>query len=47
MTWIVMTSSAKMPSSCRGKYRNVALVKLTPEYAEKMLRPLFEPWPPK
>lgn len=24
--WIVMTSSAKMPNSCRGTYRNVAIV---------------------
>jgi len=39
MTWIVMTSSAKMPSSCRGNYRNVALVKLTPEYAAAGLVP--------
>lgn len=28
MPWIVMTSAAKMPSSCRGKYRNVALVEI-------------------
>jgi hypothetical protein len=33
MTWTVMTSSAKMPTSVRSPYRNVALVKLTPEYA--------------
>lgn len=26
--WIVMTSSAAMPSSCKGHYRNVALVEL-------------------
>jgi hypothetical protein len=31
--WIVMSSSAKMPVSIRSPYRNVALVKLTPEYA--------------
>ena len=31
--WIVMTSSASMPASCKGRYRNVALVKLTPEFA--------------
>jgi hypothetical protein len=31
--WIVMTSSAAMPSSCKGTYRNVALVQLTQEYA--------------
>lgn len=26
--YIVMTSSAKMPSSCGGRYRNVAVVEL-------------------
>lgn len=31
--WIVLTSSASMPVSVRSPYRNVALVKLTPEYA--------------
>ncbi len=30
--WIVMTSSAKMPNSCWGQYRNVALVYLNQEY---------------
>lgn len=33
MTWIVMTSSAHMPTSVRSPYRNIALIKLTPEYA--------------
>lgn len=33
--WIVMTSSAKMPSSCWGRYRNVALVQLTQEYTSR------------
>jgi hypothetical protein len=28
MQWIVMTSSAHMPNSCWGRYRNVALVLL-------------------
>jgi hypothetical protein len=28
-----MTSSAKMPTSVRSPYRNVALVRLTPKYA--------------
>ena len=27
--WIVMTSSAQMPASCKGRYRKVALVQLT------------------
>ena len=39
--WIVMSSCAAMPSSCHGKYRNVAIVKLTPEYAEKNKLPLM------
>jgi hypothetical protein len=30
--WIVMTSSAKMPSSCWGQYRNVALVHINQDY---------------
>src|SRR5271165_6029313 len=30
--WIVMTSSAKMPNSCWGQYRNVALVHINQEY---------------
>lgn len=33
MTWVVLTSSAKMPTSVRSPYRNVALVRLTPKYA--------------
>ena len=37
--WIVMTSSAKMPSSCWGKYYNVALVHINQEYTAKGLRP--------
>lgn len=37
--WIVMSSSAHMPQTCWGRYRNVALVKLTPEYAAKKLFP--------
>ncbi len=30
--WIVMTSSASMPNSCWGRYRNVACVDLDQEY---------------
>jgi hypothetical protein len=26
--WIVMTSSAKMPNSCWGRYRNIAIVEV-------------------
>ena len=26
--WVVMTSTAKMPSSCWGRYRNIILVKV-------------------
>lgn len=37
--WIVMTSAAHMPNSVRSRYRNVALIKLTAEYARKGLRP--------
>jgi len=37
--WIVMTSAARMPRSCRGSYRNVALVKITPQYAAEGRRP--------
>lgn len=37
--WVVMTSSAQMPSSCRGRYRRVALVQLCQEYTAKNLRP--------
>lgn len=32
--WIVMTSSANMPASCRGNYRNVALVRVHPYAGE-------------
>ena len=33
MTWIVMTASAHMPSSCKGKYRKIALVDvIEPDY---------------
>jgi hypothetical protein len=35
MPWIVMTSAAKMPLSVKHKYRNVALVHITEEYARK------------
>ena len=31
--YIIMTSSASMPASCCGNYRNVAIVELTPEFA--------------
>jgi hypothetical protein len=31
--WIVMSSSAKMPSRIKAHYRNIALVELTEEYA--------------
>jgi hypothetical protein len=41
MTWIVMTACAAMPSSCKGTYRRVALVQLTPEYAAENKRPLM------
>jgi len=34
-----MTSSAKMPSSCKGRYRNVAVVQLSQEYTAKNIRP--------
>lgn len=34
-TWIVMTSSAQMPSSCKGTYRRVALVKLAQDYTAR------------
>ena len=37
--WVVMTSSANMPSSCWGQYRRVALVQLTQEYTAKNWRP--------
>lgn len=37
--WIVMTSAANMPSSCWGRYRNVALVQLTQYATANGLRP--------
>jgi hypothetical protein len=37
--WIVMTSSAHMPSSCKGRYRNVALVKLRQDYVARDMFP--------
>lgn len=30
--WTVMTSAARMPNNCWGKYRNVALVQLNQHY---------------
>ena len=33
--WIVMTSAAKMPSSCRGRYRNVAVVTVRYDIANR------------
>lgn len=38
---IVMTSSAKMPSRCWGKYGNVYVVQLTQEYTAQGKRPKF------
>ena len=37
--WIVMTSAAHMPASCRGPYRNVALVQLDQEFTSHDRRP--------
>jgi hypothetical protein len=37
--WIVMTSSAKMPTSVKSPYRNVAVVKLSQEYTARDLKP--------
>lgn len=37
--WIVMTSSARMPSSVRARYRNVALVKLDQHATARNLMP--------
>jgi hypothetical protein len=37
--WIVSTSSAHMPNSCKGTYRNVALLKLSQHYAANDLLP--------
>src|SRR5262245_56307735 len=39
MPWIVLTSSAKMPQRVRHAYRNVALVHISDEYAEKGMVP--------
>jgi len=39
--WIVMTSCAKMPSSCWGRYRNVALVQLDQYYTAHGLEPAY------
>jgi hypothetical protein len=39
--WIVMTSSAKMPLSCWGKYRNVAVVQLNQEYTANNRMPKY------
>ena len=41
MTWIVMTSSAQMPASCKGRYRYIGLVRLTPDYAANGQFPLM------
>jgi hypothetical protein len=37
--WIVMTSSARSGTRQWGQYRNVAVVKLTIDFAEKGMRP--------
>jgi len=37
--WIAMSSSAKMPNSCRGTYRRVAVVQLSSWYTAHGLRP--------
>lgn len=36
---IVMTASASMPSSCKGRYGKVAVVQLTQEYTAQGKRP--------
>lgn len=36
-----MTSTAKMPNSCWGRYLNVALVQLNQHYTASGLRPKF------
>lgn len=36
---IVMTASAKMPSSCKGRYGKVAVVQLNQHYTAQGLRP--------
>ena len=38
---IVMTASAKMPSSCKGRYGKVAVVQLNQEYTAQGKRPKF------
>lgn len=40
--WVVMTSSAHMPSSCRGRYRNVALVLLSQYATARDIRPRID-----
>lgn len=37
--FVVMTSCAKMPQTCWGRYRKVAVVQLNQEYTAKNLRP--------
>jgi hypothetical protein len=37
--WIVMTSAAHMPNSCKGRYRRVALVQLSQYYTANNLEP--------
>lgn len=37
--WVVMTSAAHMPQSCKGRYRNVALVLLDQYHTARNLRP--------
>jgi len=37
--WIVMTSRARMPNSVQARYNNIALVKITEEYAATNQRP--------
>ena len=37
--WIVMTSVAKMPMTCLGRYRRVALVQLDQYHIARDLRP--------
>lgn len=37
--YIVMESSAKMPSSCNYPYAKIAVVQLTQEYTAKNMRP--------
>ena len=37
MAYIVMTSSAHMPTSCKGRYRNVAVVEVEDGIYPKMI----------